>query len=215
MSNKLGKSTSRQKLTDEEVKVAAQKMMAGAQAHQRASVYCKDNPNSKPPSMDGVFFLAVSFELLLNSIEQSLRLLLLIHYSTLRPKHNIFDLYTEVLNKSGGKDGIRSEIVNRMNAYGNSRGMDDITGEDIRKCLKKHDTSYSSFRYFGLDDKGRSTLHWEVKGYEANLLLCLAAALIDLNLDEMRKRGIGMYGSMSKVPESDIDLPPNLGPRRE
>ena len=204
MSNKLTKSASQHKLTDEEVKVAAKKMMLGAQAHQRASVYCKNNPNSEPPSMDGVFFFAVSFELILNSIEQSLRLLLLIHYSTLRPIHNIFSLYKAVLNMSGGKVGIRSDIVNRVNVHSSSIEMNSVTENDIRACLKKHDSSYSNFRYFGLDEEGRSTSKWEAKEYEIKLLHCLAAALIEVNVDEMNKRGMEIYSSVKKVPESDM-----------
>ena len=101
VSNKLRNSASQQTLTHEGVKVAAQKMMWGAQAHQRASAYCQDNPNAKAPSEDWLFFSVVSFELILHSIEQSLRLMLLIHYSTLRPRHNIFALYNKMSNKSG------------------------------------------------------------------------------------------------------------------
>ena len=52
------------------------------------------------PSVDGLFSPFVSFELLLLSIEQSLRLILLMNYSVIYPVHNIFWLYKTVLNKS-------------------------------------------------------------------------------------------------------------------
>lgn len=198
------KGSSQKKLTDEEVKAAAPRMMAGAQAHQRASVYCLENPKAKPPNIDSVFFQSVSFELILNSIEQSLRLLLLIHYSSLRPKHNIYALYQKVLRESGGKDGIRNKIVNHVNFIRHSQGMGIIAEEDIRKCLKKHDSSYSSFRYFGLDDEARPTLKWEMKEYEVKLLHSFALALIAENVTEMKKRDIGIYQSMSLVPESEM-----------
>ena len=82
--------------------------------------------------------------------------------------------------------------------------MDAITESDIQQCLRKHDSSYSSFRYFGLDENGRSTMKWEMKAYEIRLIHCLALALIKVNYDEMRKRNIGIYSSFTRVPESEI-----------
>ena len=47
-------------------------------------------------------------------------------------------------------------------------------------------------------------MKWEMKGYEVKLLHCLALALIAVNVTEMKKRGIRMYESMSRVPESEM-----------
>ena len=71
-------------LSREETEIAARQMMYAAQAHQRTSVYCKDNPDAKPPNIDFLYYMVVSFELVLLSVEQSLRLLLLLHYSSIR-----------------------------------------------------------------------------------------------------------------------------------
>ena len=204
MSTRRRNSTAQKTLTSQEIDEAAPRMMAGAQAHQRASVYCADNPDAKPPNVDALFFLAVSFELILNSIEQSLRLILLIQYSSLRPIHNIYALYKAVLSKSGGKEGIRSEIVNRVNTIASSRDFDTFTESEILKCLRKHDSSYSSFWYFGLDDDGRATMRWEFKEYETKLLHYLALALIDVNLDQIKKFGFKIFSSMSVVLESEL-----------
>ena len=160
-----------------------------------------DNPKATMPSVDGLFIPFVSFELLLLSIEQSLRLILLMNYSVIYPVHNIFSLYDTVSNKSSS-DGLRRDIVNRVNTHSGSLCMDSITDRDIRKCFQKHDSSYSSFRYFGLDNKARSTLKWEVKSYEIKLLHCVAVSLIEMNEREMRERGIVIYKSMRKVPKS-------------
>ena len=195
MSKKGRKNISGLELTDKEIKEAAAKMMAGAQAHQHASKYCLENLNAKLPNIDGVFFPVVAFELILNSIEQSLRLTLLIHYSILKPVHNIFALYKTVLRKSLSKEGMRSEIVSRVNVHVKSWGMEVITEKDICRCLRKHDSSYSNFRYFGLDDEGRSTKKWEMTGYEIKLLHCFALALLKVNFAEMRKRGIKTFGA--------------------
>ena len=181
---------------------AAQKMMLGAQAHQRASAYCFDNPNARAPSIDGLFFPAVSFELILNSIEQSLRLLLLIHYAVRNATHNIWELHQQLRNKSLGKEGIRTEIVDQVNTLLRDLKLDDISETDISKCLRKHNRSYSSFRYFGLDDHGRSTFKWEIKPYELQVLHCLALVLIQVNFGKMKRLGIAPL-AMRKVEESD------------
>ena len=103
----------RANLTAEEIAVAAPRMMAAAQAHQRASGWCMDKPDAKPPNIDAFFFNAVSFELILLSVEQSLRLLLLLHHGIVRDdtNHNPHVLYGTVKNRSGGEQGIREDII--------------------------------------------------------------------------------------------------------
>ena len=73
-------------------------MMAAAQAHQRASGWCMDKPDAKPPNIDSFLFGAVSFELILLSVEQSLRLLLVLHFGIIRDdtNHNPHVLYGTV-----------------------------------------------------------------------------------------------------------------------
>ena len=196
--------TSKTKLTPEEVTKAIQHMMAGAEAHLRASIYCRNNPDAKVPNIEVMFFSAVAWELILNSIEQSLRLLLLMNHSYLNPTHNIEALYKAVVRKDGAQRTMRTDIVDRTNAHFRLLGMNSVTEIDIRKCLHKHDSSYSSFRYFGLKDDARFTLKWEMTEYEAKLLSCLAIALFQMNSDEMHNRGIGRYASLTRVSEGDI-----------
>ena len=56
-------------LSEQDEKIAVARLMAGAQAHQRASVYCMDKPDAKPPNIDWFYFNVVSFELILMSVE--------------------------------------------------------------------------------------------------------------------------------------------------
>ena len=58
----------RARLTAEETNIAAQRMMAAAQAHQRAATWCMEKPDAKPPNIDTFFFLSVAFELVLLSL---------------------------------------------------------------------------------------------------------------------------------------------------
>jgi hypothetical protein len=194
------------KLTAEEIKIAAARMMAGAQAHQRASGWCMDKPDAKPPNIDAFFFDVVSFELVLLSVEQSLRLLLLLHYSIVRDdtNHNPHVLYRTMQNKSGGKIGIRQDIISKMNELGQTKGIAPFSEKELVGCLRKHDSSYSNFRYFQLDHQARLNKKWEYSGRDVQIIHCLALALIHLNMDEMGKRGIGAMLSMSQVPESEM-----------
>ena len=194
------------RLSTEETEVAAQRMMAAAQAHQRASGWCIDKPQTQPPNIDSFFFGVVSFELILLSVEQSLRLLLLLHYSIIRDdtNHNPYVLYRAMLNKSGGKAGIRKDIINRMNLLGKDKGIDPVSETELKACLKVHDSSYSNFRYFQLDHRARLNDEWEFSKRDVQILHCLALALIHLNMEEMSARGIRPLLSMSPVPASEL-----------
>ena len=148
----------------------------------------------------------VSFELILFSVEQSLRLLLLLHYSIVRndTNHNPHVLYKAIKNKSGGKEGIRRDIISRINVVGQSRRIDYISEKDLEACLQKHDSSYSDFRYFLLDNQAKSYKISEFLPRELQILHCLAVALMQLNLDEMNRRGFGTLTFLRQVPESEM-----------
>ena len=193
-------------LTPEEASVAMRQMTYAAQAHQRASAYCSDNPDAKPPNIDFFYYAVVSFELILLSVEQSLRLLLLLQFGVLRDdtNHNPRVLYGTVLRVSGGKEGIRQDVVNKMNALAQPEGIAPFSEKELLSCLNKHDSSYSNFRYFQLDPKAKLNESFEITPRDFQTFHCLALALIHLNADEMGKRGIGMADSLRKVPESEM-----------
>ena len=192
-------------LTEEEKKKAAGVFMLAAMAHQRASVWCSQKPDAKPPNIDFLLFPAVSFELILLSVEQSLRVLLLLHYSIVRPdtNHNPHALYKTLTKKSGGQEGIRQALVGEMNMIGQTQGIDSISEKELKSCLKKHDSSYTSTRYFHLDNRAKSKGNWEMLPREVQIFHCLALALILLNKKEMERRGIN-FPTMSQVPESEM-----------
>lgn len=196
----------RASLTAEEIAVAAPRMMASAQAHQRASGWCIDKPDAKPPNIDAFFFQAVSFELILLSVEQSLRLLLLLHYGIVRgdTNHNPHVLYGTVKNRSGDEMGLREDIIAKINLLGQTKGIKPVSERELAACLKKHDSSYSNFRYFQLNRHAKLDRQWQFTARDAQILHCLALALIHLNMDEMAKRGIKAMLSMSRVPEAEM-----------
>ena len=165
-----------------------------------------DKPDAKPPNIDSFFFTVVSFELVLLSLEQSLRLLLLLHYSVVRDdtNHSPNVLYKALLNQSGSEDGIRADIVKKANKLAQPKGIAPITEKEVVACLRKHDSSYSNFRFFQLDHHGRLNMKFEVTKQDVQIVHPLALALIHLNSDEMSRRGIGALLSMSQVAESEM-----------
>ena len=193
-------------LSDDEIAVAATHYMAGAQAHQRASAWCLDKPDAKPPNIDAFFFPTVSFELILLSVEQSLRLALLLHYSIIRDdtNHTPHVLYGAIRNKSKGYEGVRSTIVERLNLYGVKHNIPVIKEKDIVACLKKHNASYANFRYFQLSHQGTLNPDFGYSTRDVQIMHCLALGLTHVNMDEMRRRNIRVIESMSVVPEAKM-----------
>ena len=180
--------------------------MAAAQAHQRASTYCFDKPDAKAPNIDALFFPIVSFELILLSVEQSLRLLLLLNFGAVldRVDHNLAVLYKNLRRKSGKSEDLRHKIVSMMNALGENEGIDAFSEEELVKCLKKHDSSYSNFRYFQMDRKGKVSTELELLPREVQIMHSLALALIMINAEEMSNRDINIIHTMSAVPRSKM-----------
>ena len=165
-----------------------------------------DKPDAKPPNIDFFFFTGVSFELVLLSLEQSLRLLLLLHYSVIRDdtNHSPNVLYKALLNQSGSEEGIRSHIVKKANELAQPEGIAPVTEKEVVACLRKHDSSYSNFRFFQLDHHGRLHTKFEVTPRDVQIVHCLALTLIHLNMEEMSRRGIDALLSMGKVAESEM-----------
>lgn len=198
------------KLSEKVKKTTVARLMAGAQAHQRASAYCWDKPDAKPPNIDWFYFKVVSFELLLMSVEQSLRLLLLLHYGKIRAArgHAPHALYKAIRPTSRGKSGIRRDIVTMTNSFGRRQGHPVTNEKEIVACLRNHRSSYTNFRHFQLNKQGGLNPDFGFTHREAQVLHCLALALIKLNLDEVTKSGFQVLSSMSAVPESDT--PPDI-----
>ena len=196
----------REGLSPKEIREAAQRMMASAQAHKLTSTWCAIGPDPDPPSFVGIYFRAVSFELLLLSVEQSLRLLLLLHYSRVlaSTNHNLWVIYRAVLEESGDEEGIRRDIISEMNNIGRANDLDHFCEKELKGCLKRHNSSYTRFRHFELNSQG--TLKEGVLAYaprDWDLLVCLAEALIVVNGKELESRGIALM-SVSQIPFPEV-----------
>ena len=191
--------------SDEKTEAIATRLMATAQAHQRASSWCLDKPDAKPPNIDSVFFPAVSFELILFSIEQSLRLLLLLNFGVYRDNsnHSPHVLYNDVCLKERDGVELKKIVIDKMNELGKPEGINVITEVELLSCLKEHKTSYTDIRHFLMRRKGKPINNWTSSPRDVQILHCLGLALIYVNWDAMRQRGIRILGSMQKVDDSE------------
>ncbi len=191
--------------TKEEIKAVAPRLMATAQAHQRASNWCLHKPGANPPNIDSIFFSAVSFELILFSVEQSLRLLLLLHFGAIRDNsnHSPHALYNDVCLKEPSGVDLKKKVIYKMNELGIAEGIDSITDDQLLKCLKEHKTAYTDLRYFLMRRKGKLIENWILSHRDVQILHCLGLALIHLNWDTMCQRGINPLWSMQKVENAE------------
>ena len=178
-------------LSADELEVAANRLMGAAQAHEGASKWCLMNPDAKVDKYKGHLFSVVGFGLILLSIEQSMKLLLLLKFNYFKPKHNIFDLYKNMKRDFGkdiGDELVRG-IVRRMNLLGMQNSFAHIAEAELDDCLKVHRMSYTDLRYLGLD-KDLKQVDWEIDMRDNQIMQCLAMSLISMNGVEMRDRGM-------------------------
>ena len=181
--------------SDAEFRAVAQAMMMAAQAHHQAAELCLNSLNGRPVDHYLFYFSAVSAELLLLSIEQSLKLTLVLNEVPLakrnsKPDHDIFKLYEKLICYCKGEKDIPSEIVRITNAYASRYGFPQVREVGISKCIEKHKLSYVGIRYFGVDKSFSSVPDIEFDWDDLRLLSCLCPGLIEINIDQMKKCGI-------------------------
>ena len=168
------------KITDlNEKKDVAWRTMMAAEAHRIASDSCLSTSRSSSDTHN--FFLrVVSFELLLVSVEQSLRILLLLRFSIFpkNPNHNLFDLYEKLGEKDADKEWIIKGIIAVMNARKN---VSSTSEEELAACLKEHCSSYSNTKYFQVNRQGKLSKNFGHSTREREILHYFALVLIDVN----------------------------------
>ena len=178
-------------LTFKERGFAAQRMMAAAQTNHRASELCAEKSTSKTPSVYAILSPAVSFSLSLLSVEQSLKLLILIRCNNvlvrcndvlIRNKnvmsnHDSYELYRTINEFGRCSEGLLYDLIYRMNVPGEANNIDSISKRELEKCLKCHNSSYTHLRYFGLQKNFKSNgNNWKISERDRHIIWCLAQA---------------------------------------
>ena len=181
--------------SDAEFRSVAQATMMAAQAHHQAAELCLNSLNGRPVDHYLFYFSTVSAELLEQSIEQSLKLTLVLNEVPLAKRnsksgHDIFELYKKVICYCKGEKDIQSEIVRITNIYAFEYGFRQVREVGIPKCIERHKLSYVEIRYFGVDKSFSSVPDMELDWDDLRLLSCLCPGLIEINIDLMKKYGI-------------------------
>ena len=189
------------------MKSTMKNMMASAQAHKEASVLCHDEGNNQNPPTGRTFFLnVVSFEMILLSIEQSMKLSLMLHFSHTPDKtHDIYDLFNDITDKSGNLKGLQRKILSSANKIGSTQDIPTISEDELKKIFKRHKSSYLNVRYFGLDKQFQSQ-KWEIRTRDIQVMHCIAWGFVDVNSHKMQELGINPFslGEAQKIPESEM-----------
>lgn len=186
-------------------------MMDAAQAHKEASVVCVEESDKQHPLTTRAFYLGVvSFEQLLLSVEQSMKLSLMLYFSHKpEPNHRIDKLLDEIIAKDGNSKKLLREILNSANKIGATASVPTISEDEVKNTIKRHRSSYTKLRYFGLDTQFNvsSDNKWEISGRDIQVMHCMAWGLIDVNTRKIGDMGMKirpLMGVARKIPESEM-----------
>ena len=168
----------------------AQGLMIAAQAHKNASQWCSERPMTDPPNMDLVFAMIVSFELILLSVEQSLKLLLLLRFGIkAQYTHDLIKPYNCIVAQDKRGKEVVGDIVRRMNALVQADdNIEEFSEKELAQCLQDHHAVYTNLRYFDLaalpELKDR---HGPMSPRDRQIMRYFAQSLIAVNLDNMSR----------------------------
>ena len=198
------------KLTPDQEEIA-QYIMASSVAHYEAAIIRlseKSGYERNLPSEDSVtYFKLVSFELILFSIELSLKLLLfLCSNGTVNPAsskpHDLEYLYNEIKKQKDGEAACQG-ILERTNQILEKVEYERVNKTALEECLKTQATKYLKLRYFWVDKNWKSLLKADSSSVqEWQIIRCLGYALIDLNAEILDINEIKYLSMAEKVSAS-------------
>lgn len=196
--------------------------MAGAVAHQRVSVHCDDRAFTDMDIVDSMYVRWLSFSLVLFSVEQSLKLMLLLHFNywSKRERHDLFRLYKAISRhsdtafKNSKSDCITLSIVDKVNAvieevneHDSTSGIKwfkPVTQAELLTCVEQNRKLYSDLRYFmlSLDSKLKSSIGYSLRTFE--IINFLAEALIDLNEDAIGRHNLFVLAYADRIGKGEL-----------
>ena len=142
-----------------------------------------------------VYASIFSFELTLLSVEQSLKLLLLLRFGKdIEITHKLQKLYSDI--QSQGKRGAKAveEVIAYMNeVVKNDDKIREFSESDVMRCLQVHNSSYVNLRYFELQNKPRPDgNNLVLTQRDRQIIQTFAQSLIAVNMKEMARCKIGL-----------------------
>ena len=186
-------------------------MMSAAQAHREASVVCIEDSHKHYPMTTRTYYLMLaSFELLLLSVEQSMKLFVMLYCSHKpKPNHRIKDLLNYIIIKGGNSNRLFREILDSANKIGAPEKISPISEDEVKRTIGRHKSSYTDFRYFGLDTRFNvaSLNKQTISGRDQQVMHCMALGLMAVNMQKIEEKGIKirpLMGVARKVSESEM-----------
>ena len=190
---------------------AIENLATAALYHRDAATHLFEKFNAQRPEVSGAFFPVfmevVAFELLLLSVEQSLKVLLLLHDPNYLPKenHDIHKLLIMVEEKSNTKKvnashrnlfkkllvKINKERIDYAKVHKISAGK-PITKDELKDTFKAHADSYPNYRYFGVT-KDLSLRPINLENRMEAILYAAALILAKINRAKMLQEGLSPH----------------------
>ena len=178
-------------------------LMTASRAHHQAFLACADHSGRvKQDNIDRILVRIVSLELLLLSIEQSLKLMLYWHDRVIRTTHDILKLYERTKRAAQSRIGGWGVVIGRANQAAEENNMPQITDRDIGDLIDRYKSLYSVIRY-GMDLCGKS-VNWSIVNREFNMLACFSVGLLRTNVKLLDAEGVEHSGRLRRVPDSEI-----------
>ena len=169
----------------------AQMLFLSARLHYRGAESCnKSRLNYQ--GIEQLLHTAICIELILHSIELSLKLSLLLEGISPIPTHDIFKLYEKVANGGKNQLNLQSKIVNTFNNSAEANKFSKSTGIEIVTCIKKHRLTYENLRYLFVEKNFQSVPSWEISHDDVRILWFLSMSLLIINEELMGNHGISV-----------------------
>ena len=170
-------------------KKAVQWIMIASVAHNLVARSCQNQAleAKKKENEDVAFYFTVAaYESSLLSIEQSLKLILVLQFLVPLNKlksHDLIPLYEKIEGKRGRN--LRDRIIKRVNFYASQRGYHSVSKKELKDCLETHRKTYEKIRYLYVNTQGEAEELPDITEREAQIIDCLRRGLVDLNSEEL------------------------------
>ena len=197
-------------ISQNSITLAAPRMMLSAKGHLRVSSMCLDAykadkaDNKGVPRPESLSLNLISLENILFSIETSMKLFLLLVFSSTNSIHDLESLFSNIKNKLDNSNELRDSIIENTNNFCRQVPITPVNEIDVKRLLKRHKSSYSYSRYMLLDDLVKPIDGWMTKVKDMQILNCLALGFIATNAQVAEKKNISVNLEVKRIPVSEM-----------
>lgn len=198
------KSKGQVSISQNDVVVAAPRMMMSSNSHKKVAVMCINDAGKVSSKQESLSLNMIALENVLFSIEQSMRLFLLIEFYSLNSSHDLESLFSNIRNKLGHPNNLRDLIIQNTNIRCNTENIAPVSEKDIKDVLQRHKLSYSMSRYMLLDNLAKPIGNWSARIPDIKILHCLAIGFIWTNIQLAKRKNIPVDFEVKRILESEL-----------